>query len=80
MDVTALGTAFEVFEFDGDESVETVLLNGKVKVEPKDHKEQIKGEYILQPNEIQLQVNGDIRLDRVDANLILLGYWRTVEL
>ena len=25
MDVTALGTAFEVFSFDGDESVETVL-------------------------------------------------------
>lgn len=51
MDVTALGTAFEVFRFDGDESVATVLLTGKVKVEPKDHKEQIKGEYILQPNE-----------------------------
>ena len=69
MDVTALGTAFEVFSFDGDESVETVLLNGKVKVEPKDHKEQIKGEYILQPNEkLTCQVNGDIRIDRVDAN------------
>ena len=68
-DVTALGTAFEVFSFDGDESVETVLLNGKVKVEPKDHKEQIKGEYILQPNEkLTCQVNGDIRIDRVDAN------------
>lgn len=31
MDVTALGTAFEVFSFDGDESVETVLLNGRGK-------------------------------------------------
>ena len=31
MDVTVLGTSFEVFSYDGDEEGETVLLTGKVK-------------------------------------------------
>lgn len=39
MDVIVLGIVFEVFSFDGDESVEMVLFNGKVKVEFKDYKE-----------------------------------------
>lgn len=51
MNVTALGTAFEVFSFDEDSRVETVLLEGKVKVEPKDERERVRGQYILEPNQ-----------------------------
>ena len=32
MDVTALGTAFEVFNYDSESKLETILLNGKVKI------------------------------------------------
>ena len=32
MEVQALGTAFEVFDYDIESKSETVLLNGKVKI------------------------------------------------
>lgn len=78
MDVTALGTAFEVFSYDGDEKVETVLLSGRVRVEPKDNKENVQGEYILSPNEkLSYSESGSIRIENVDANLY--SSWRTGE-
>jgi ferric-dicitrate binding protein FerR (iron transport regulator) len=33
MDVTALGTSFEVFSHDSENNIETVLLSGKIKVD-----------------------------------------------
>lgn len=68
MDITALGTSFEVFSFDTDKSVETTLLSGKIKVEPKDDKEAVTGEYILHPNEKLSCAQGTINIDKVDAN------------
>lgn len=69
MDVTAVGTSFEVFSYDGDKSVETVVLTGAVKVESKDHNAQPKGEYILKPNEkLTYNEHGEIGVERVDAN------------
>lgn len=78
MDVTALGTSFEVFSYEGDKSVETVLLNGAIKVEPKDNNTQIKGEYILKPNEkLTYNEEGKIQVEHVDANAY--SAWRTGE-
>lgn len=78
MDVTALGTSFEVFSYDGDKSVETVLLSGTVKVEPKDNNAQIKGEYILKPNEkLTYNDQGKIQVEQVDANAY--SAWRSGE-
>lgn len=78
MDVTALGTSFEVFSYEGDKSVETVLLNGAIKVEPKDNNAQIKGEYILKPNEkLTYDEQGKIEVELVDANAY--SAWRTGE-
>lgn len=50
MDVQALGTAFEVFDYDIESKSETVLLNGKVKIGVNNSK-GVKTEFILSPNE-----------------------------
>lgn len=50
MDVQALGTAFEVFNYEIESKSETVLLNGKVKIGLKKSKRG-KKEFILLPNE-----------------------------
>lgn len=67
MNVTALGTAFEVFSFDEDSRVETVLLEGKVKVEPKDERERIQGQYILEPNQKLTYEKGCTNVQSVNA-------------
>lgn len=51
MDVTALGTSFEVFSYDNDNQVETILLEGKVKVEMTDDDSKTGKAYVLNPNE-----------------------------
>lgn len=68
LDITALGTAFEVFSYDTDKNIETTLLSGRIKVEPKNDKEEVKGEYILKPNEKLSCNQGTIRINQVDAN------------
>lgn len=50
MDVQALGTAFEVFNYEVESKSETVLLNGKVKIGLNKTKGD-KKEFILLPNE-----------------------------
>lgn len=70
MNVTALGTSFEVFSFDCDKSMEAILLSGKVKVETKNPTgEEVTGEYILKPNEkLTYAANGKVAIEQVDAN------------
>ena len=46
MDVTVMGTSFEIFSYDNDKEVEAVLLTGKVKVAISDNKSW-KAKYIL---------------------------------
>lgn len=70
LNITALGTAFEVFSFDNDKSMETILLSGKVKVETKNAtNKKVTGEYILKPNEkLTYATNGRVSIEKVDAN------------
>lgn len=69
MNVTALGTAFEVFSFDADDKAETILLNGKTLIETKDKQNQIKQRYILQPNDkLTLNANGRIEIEQTNAD------------
>lgn len=70
MNVIAMGTSFEIFSFDNDSSVETILLSGKVKVETKNEAdEKVTGEYTLNPNEkLTYAENGKISIEEVDAN------------
>lgn len=68
MNITVLGTSFEVFSYDGDENAETVLLTGKVKVEMP-QREKLKGTYILNPNEkLAYNKSDGIRLTTIDAD------------
>ena len=51
LNVTALGTSFEVFSYDSDECVETILHSGKIKVETKNLDNELPNNiYILNPN------------------------------
>ncbi|WP_455664323.1 FecR family protein [Phocaeicola sp.] len=69
MDVTVLGTSFEVFSYDGDEEGETVLLTGKVKVEVFEDSQQKGGSYILKPNEkLTYSKTDGISLTTIDAD------------
>lgn len=68
MNVTALGTAFEVFSFDEDTKVETVLLSGKIEVEPKNGQEKSEGKYILEPNQKLTYEKGITTVQTVNAN------------
>lgn len=70
LNVTALGTSFEVFSFDDDENIETILLSGKVKVETKNTtSEKVTGEYVLNPNEKLTYANKSlVKIEKVDAN------------
>ena len=50
--VTALGTAFEVFNYGYEERAETILLNGKVKIKVEGKRQAADGEVVLNPNEM----------------------------
>lgn len=51
MDVQALGTAFEIFNYAIENKLETVLLNGKVKIGLNNQAGEMK-EFILSPNKM----------------------------
>lgn len=71
IDITAMGTAFEVFSFDDDSKVETILLNGKVQVETKntDNRNNDR-KYILLPNEklAYNRASNKVKIETVDAD------------
>ena len=78
MDVTALGTSFEVFSFDEDKNAETILLSGCIKVAPKSKEGTCKKEFILSPNERLSYIDRKtIHMDSVNANTY--SAWRTGE-
>lgn len=69
MDVTVLGTSFEVFSYDGDKEAETILLTGKVKVKIPDKKAPEGRIYVLKPDE-KLTYNNEkgVSLTKIDAD------------
>ena len=69
MDVTVLGTSFEVFSYDGDEEGETVLLTGKVKVEYLKVINRKAEVMFLKPNEkLTYSKTDGISLTTIDAD------------
>lgn len=69
MEVTALGTAFEVFSFDKMTDGETVLLNGKVKISLTENSSKNKPEYVLYPDQkLSVGQDGKVQIEKVDAN------------
>ncbi len=77
MDITALGTAFEVFSFDNDKTAETILLEGAIKVEPASCKnEKRKDAFILHPDDkLTCTSDGQISIETVNADSY--SAWRT---
>lgn len=69
MDITVLGTSFEVFSYDGDKEAEAILLTGKVKVEIAGNKAPEDKIYILNPDE-KLTYNEEkgVSLTKIDAD------------
>lgn len=75
MDITALGTAFEVFSFKGDMQVETTLLNGKIKVSLPNSNTSDNREIYVCPNQ-KLSIKEDTYiLEKIDADNYLS--WRS---
>lgn len=76
MDVTALGTAFEVFSYEMENSIETVLLNGKVKVDllHGNHKREV----ILNPNDKLTLSRSDARISIEKVNASKYSDWRNL--
>lgn len=71
MDVTALGTAFEVFNYPYENRLETILLEGKVKVDIEGRDSGKRREVILTPDEMlsYTKQNHQIRVQSVDAGV-----------
>lgn len=68
MDVTALGTAFEVYSYNLNNNVEAILLNGKIQINTQI--ENMKGEVVLLPNEklTYSRVTRKMIIEKVDAS------------
>lgn len=70
MDVTALGTAFEVFNYEYENRVEAILLEGKVKVDLGPDERTNRESVILAPNEMLAydKKNHTMRVKTVNAS------------
>lgn len=69
MEVTALGTSFEVFSFDIENNAETILLSGKVRICTKKQGITSSKEYILTPNHrFSISSCDKISIDAINAN------------
>lgn len=69
MDVTVLGTSFEIFSYEGDEEAETILLTGKVNVTIPGNERQAKETYTLIPNEKLAYRKGEgVKITHIDAD------------
>lgn len=73
MDVTVLGTQFEVFSYGQENKVEVILLNGKVEVETSSLSQKDKHTLTLYPNQkVSLnKTDGSIHVEEVDASKYL---------
>lgn len=69
MDVTAVGTAFEVFNYAYENKVETILLEGKVKVDVEDPATTRRQAVFLTPDEMLVydKRNNRLQVKQVDA-------------
>lgn len=70
MKVQALGTAFELFSYEMENTVEAILLNGKIKVGVRDGKSGKEKEYLVSPNEMLVfnRLTNSLSTQKVDAD------------
>lgn len=65
LNVTAVGTEFNVKAYPGDETIETTLVEGSIRVEPTEGK---KGATILEPNQKLTYFKNDHKKDTSNLN------------
>ena len=69
MNLTVLGTSFEVFSYDNDKNAEAILLTGSVQVNLSSPSGKMKKDCILRPDQkFSYMENGETRITTVDAN------------
>lgn len=70
MSVQALGTAFELFSYEMDNKIETILLNGKIKVGIPDKGTKKVKEYLVSPDEklVLDRQTGEVMKQAVNAD------------
>ena len=70
MSVQALGTAFELFSYEMDNKIETILLNGKIKVGISDKGTKKVKEYLVSPDEklVLDRQTGEVMKQAVNAD------------
>ena len=70
MSVQALGTAFELFSYEMDNKIETILLNGKIKVGISDKGTKRVKEYLVSPDEklVLDRQTGEVMKQAVNAD------------
>jgi ferric-dicitrate binding protein FerR (iron transport regulator) len=72
-DVTALGTAFNLYAYSGDNQISATLAEGKIEVTTTEGKQ---GRYILEPNE-QLKFEKDIdKISKTNVNVYDVIAWK----
>lgn len=73
MDVTVLGTQFEVFSFEKEKMAETTLLSGKVKVNTISSGQKENHSVTLHPNQkiVLNKTNGSIHVEEINADKYL---------
>ena len=76
MQVEALGTAFELFNYEDSEDMEAVLVNGKIKVSFEQDNKVIR-EQIMNPDERMIwhKKSNQVEVGKIDADKYTL--WRT---
>lgn len=76
MQVEALGTAFELFNYEDSEDMEAVLVNGKIKVSFEQDNKVVR-EQIINPDERMIwhKKSNQVEVGKIDADKYTL--WRT---
>lgn len=68
LNVVATGTRFNLSAYPSDNTIETVLVDGKVKIN-LNNLQQLQGDYILEPGQLVTysRINGETRIKTVDV-------------
>jgi len=76
MDITALGTGFEVYTYESESRLETILLNGKVRIKIKDSEMKDMEDVILSPNEMLVYDLDNYTVEVNSVNADKYSAWR----
>jgi transmembrane sensor len=74
--IEVLGTSFNVKSYEGDQTVETTLVNGKVSIDKLEENGKLLGNLILKPNQRAVYFKETNTLNVEEVNAQNLSSWR----